>query len=190
MPVLPFTPNRANPELPGTIGLTPELLGPVLERIADQTIANGFKNVILMGDHGGGQPDVYRAVAKTLDDKYGAQGIHVYYCDEVYNKANDEFNRQLAAEGYPPSLHGGIPDTSLMMYFDGGTDVWVRKNLVPTALGDPASFPKPGEKPQVNNGIFGDARRSSAALGKRLLDLKVEYAVAQIQGFLKSASAK
>src|SRR6187549_4201668 len=55
MPVLPFTPNNASATLPGTIGLTPEILGTVLERIAEQTIVNGFKNVILMGDHGGGQ---------------------------------------------------------------------------------------------------------------------------------------
>ena len=34
------------------------------------------------------------------------------------------------------------------------------------------------------NGIMGDGRRSSAALGKRLLDLKVDYAVKQINGFI------
>ena len=39
-----------------------------------------------MGDHGGGQPNVYRDVAKKLDAKYAPQGIHVYFCDEVYTK--------------------------------------------------------------------------------------------------------
>src|SRR5207237_7427754 len=33
MPVLPYTPNNASADLPGTIGLTPEILGIVLERI-------------------------------------------------------------------------------------------------------------------------------------------------------------
>src|SRR5690349_23962837 len=32
MPVLPYTPNNASADLPGTIGLTPELLGAILER--------------------------------------------------------------------------------------------------------------------------------------------------------------
>src|SRR6185436_15573510 len=65
MPGLPYTPNNASAALPGTIGLTPEILTTVLERISEQTIVNGFKNVILMGDHGGGQgnserqPNVY-----------------------------------------------------------------------------------------------------------------------------------
>src|ERR1700733_8847715 len=41
MPVLPYTPNQASAELPGTIGLTPEILGVVLERIAEQAIVTG-----------------------------------------------------------------------------------------------------------------------------------------------------
>ena len=64
MPVLPYTPNRASATIPGTIGLTNELLAPILERIAEEAIVTGFKNIILMGDHGGGQPDVYRQVAE------------------------------------------------------------------------------------------------------------------------------
>jgi len=36
MPVLPYTPNNASADLPGTIGLTPEILGSVLERIVEQ----------------------------------------------------------------------------------------------------------------------------------------------------------
>jgi creatinine amidohydrolase/Fe(II)-dependent formamide hydrolase-like protein len=41
-----------------------------------------------------------------------------------------------------------------------------------------------GDSTRVNNGIQGDARRSTAELGKKLIDLKVDYAVKQIQGFL------
>src|SRR5437867_4852100 len=81
MPVLSYTPNNASAQLPGTIGLTNEILAAILERISEQAILTGFKNVILMGDHGGGQPNVYREVARKLEDKYAPQGIHVYYCD-------------------------------------------------------------------------------------------------------------
>lgn len=184
MPVLPFTPNNANAQMPGTIGITSELLGALLERIAEQSIVNGFKNVILMGDHGGGQPKVYEDVAKKLNDKYAAQGIHVYYCDAVYKAANDAFNTYLADNGYPPSLHGGIPDTALMMYLDKD-NTWVRKNLVPKAVGDPIVDGKPQAGPDSpRNGIAGDARRATAKLGKKAFEMKVDYAVKQIQGFL------
>ncbi len=78
MPVLPITPNNASAELLGTIGLTPDLLEGVLERMTEQSIATGFKNVVLMGDHGGGQGEgdknVYRRVATKLNDKYSALG--------------------------------------------------------------------------------------------------------------------
>jgi creatinine amidohydrolase len=190
MPVLAYTPNNASAELPGTIGLTNDLLAAILERLSEQAIVTGFKNVILMGDHGGGQPNVYRAVAKKLEDKYAPQGIHVYYCDEVYAKAQGDFDAWLASQGYPPSFHAGIPDTSEMMYLGG--ESWVRYRLIETALGDPPP-PPPGppqanrDVPRVNNGITGDARWSSEALGKMAFDMKVDYAVKQIQGFLGTA---
>jgi creatinine amidohydrolase len=193
LPVLPYTPNNASADLPGTIGLTPELLGAVLERISEQAIATGFKNVVIMGDHGGGQPATYTEVATKLEAKYAPQGKHVFFCDEVYAKAQGDFDKWLQEKGYPVSSHAGIPDTSTMLYL-GGDKGWVRKDLIATAEGDP--MPPPGARgrgrgqadpnapPRKNNGITGDARKSTAALGKIAFDIKVEYAVKQIQGFL------
>jgi creatinine amidohydrolase len=199
MPVLAYTPNDASATLPGTIGLTNDLLAAILERITEQSIKTGFKNVVLMGDHGGGQPDVYAQVAKKLDDKYSPQGIRVVYCDEVYRKRQEDFDKWLAENGYPRSSHAGIPDTSEMLYL-GGDKGWVRKDLVKTAVGDPA--PEPGQRgrgrgqadpnapPRVNNGITGDARRSSAELGKREFDMKIDYAVRQINQLLGAKSTQ
>jgi creatinine amidohydrolase len=42
----------------------------------------------------------------------------------------------------------------------------------------------PNAPPRKNNGITGDARKSTAALGKMAFDIKIDYAVKQIQGFL------
>jgi len=200
MPVLPYTPNNASAALPGTIGLTNELLSAMLERITEQTITTGFKDVILMGDHGGGQPNVYREVAEKLDAKYAPQGIHVYFCDEVYAKANADFDKWLTEHGYPVSSHAGIPDTSEMWYLGG--EEWTRAELIPTAVGDTtprraggprgrgagsadsAQVRMAGAARPVANGISGDARRSSKELGKMIFDMKVDYAVRQIQGLL------
>ena len=185
MPVLAYTPNNASANLPGTIGLTPDILSVILERIAEQAVVTGFRNVILMGDHGGGQPNVYRDVAKKLDDKYAPQGIHVYYCDDVYTKAQGDFDKWLVDNGYPRSSHAGIPDTSEMLYLGG--DAWVRKELIKTALGDPVrepGTPRDSTAVRVNNGITGDARRASAALGKRAFEMKVGYAVKQIRSLV------
>jgi creatinine amidohydrolase len=69
------------------------------------------------------------------------------------------------------------------MLFLGGDTGWVRKELIKEALGDPVS--EPGQRaldtqsaanalPHRNNGIKGDARRSTVELGKMALDMKVE----------------
>jgi hypothetical protein len=39
---------------------------------------------------------------------------------------------------------------------------------------------------RLNNGITGDGRKSSVELGKRLFDLKVAYAVTQIQKLISA----
>ncbi len=75
-PVLPFSPNKADAMLPGTIGLTPETYQQINTEIVEQLIGNGFKNVVLMGDHGGGQKQL-ADVAKELDAKYTVRGIRV-----------------------------------------------------------------------------------------------------------------
>jgi creatinine amidohydrolase len=193
MPVLPFTPNNASAEFPGTIGLTNDLLEAILERLVEQSITTGFKNVVIMGDHGGGQgsgdKNVYAKVAQKLNAQYAPQGARVFYCDQVYIPANDAFDKTLADRGYPKSLHGGVTDTSLMMYLDkDGT--YVRKNKLSEAVGIPVG---PDGKPNpaaggVKNGIIGDGRRSSAKLGKEAFDIKVDYAVKQIQTFIAPGS--
>jgi creatinine amidohydrolase/Fe(II)-dependent formamide hydrolase-like protein len=180
LPVLPYTPNDAE-SIPGTIGITDELLAAMLERITEQAILNGFKNVILMGDHAGGQPQVYEKVAKKLDAR---DGPRVFYCDQVYRPASDAFDRYLTLRGYPLSLHGGIPDTSEMMYLDKD-NTWVRRDLVSSAVGDPVVDGRAQFGPHSpQNGILGDARRSTAELGKRIFDMRVDYAVRQIRSLL------
>lgn len=189
MPVLPITPNNASADLPGTIGLTSDLLEQVLRRMVEQSVTTGFKNVVVMGDHGGGQGEgdknVYRKVATELDARYSASGVHVYYCDQVYEPANHAMEEKLAAQGYPRGSHAGIHDTSIMMYLDhDGT--YVRKALLPSAVGVPIGAdgkPRPAAD-SPKNGISGDARRSSAEIGKQAFEMKVDFAVKQIQTFI------
>ena len=109
----------------------------------------------------------------------------MYYCDEVYTKQQADFDKWLADNGYPVSSHAGIPDTSEMLYLGG--DSWVRKDLIKTALGDPVrqpGQPRDSTATRVNNGISGDARRSTAELGKKVFDMKIDYAVKQIRSLL------
>jgi creatinine amidohydrolase len=195
-PVMPFSINNASAKLPGTIGITSELFASLNEQVAEQLIKTGFKNVVLMGDHGGGQKEL-GDVATKLDQKYSGQGIRVIFCDAVYAGtkehpgAQPDFEKWLADNGYPSGGHAGISDTSEMLYL-GGDKAWVRKDLVKTGLGDPVlergQRPDPNTK-RIDNGITGDARRSTPELGKKFIDMKVDYSVRQIQQLLGSKTS-
>jgi creatinine amidohydrolase len=180
MPVLPYTPNDASRQLTGTIGLTPDILALVLDRVSEEAIITGFKNIILMGDHGGGQPAVYQEVAKKLEDKYASlarnenriQDVHVYYCNDVYAAAQADFDKFLVSKKLPSSSHAGIPDTSTMMYLQGNSGDYTRLDLLPVAVTVSGAVP---------SGVDGDGRQSSVELGKKAFDTKVNYAVRQIK---------
>lgn len=205
-PVLPFSPNNASPDLPGTVGITSDTFKEVNKEVAEQLIRNGFKSVVLMGDHGGGQKQLGE-VATELDAKYSPQGIRVVYCDDAYEKSNADYDAWLAKNGYSPGGHASINDTSEMMYLEPTPDAWVRSDKLPEAVGQPrrqrpapASIPAtPGSEPAAaaattpavppaprppSNGVSGDGRRSSAELGKYGYEIHVSEAVAQITKLL------
>jgi creatinine amidohydrolase len=165
-PVLPFSlaGGHLKPEWPGSVHIDGDIFMRVNEQVVDSMMVNGFKSVVLMGDHGGGQKELAQ-LAKRLDAKYGPTGRHVYFCGVVYEKARVDFNEWLKQNHLPVSTHAGIPDTSELMYLGG--EAYVRKTKL--AAGD------------GKNGIVGDSRPSTPELGKRVFDMKVEYAVADIQ---------
>ncbi|MCC6915336.1 MAG: creatininase family protein [Rhodospirillaceae bacterium] len=188
LPVLPFSPANGNAEIPGDIGIPPAVLGPVLEAVSEQAIANGFKTVVLMGDSGGGQgPDgVYADVAKKLSTKYAGKA-RVLYADHPYTAARDAFNKILVERKLPVGQHGGIQDTSEMMYLEtiAGNGEWVRKDQLPNSEGAPVVDGKVQRGPNTpNNGVTGDARKSSVELGKLRHEMKVDFAVKQIQALI------
>ncbi len=184
-PVLPFSVNPAggvDPKMPGSVALAPELFQKVNEAVVDSMAKNGFKNIVLMGDHGGGQEELAK-LAETLDAKYRTQGIHVYFCGDVYEKSRREFAAWLTSKGLPLSNHGGISDTSTMLYLQPASGQWVR-SIYKTTIGDPVLPPsqRPDPRtPRVNNGVTGDPRPSTPEIGKLVVDMKVTNAVAQIQ---------
>src|SRR5438094_1161589 len=62
-PVLAFSVNPAggiDPKMPGSVALSPELFQQVNVAVGDSLVKNGFKNIVLRGEHGGGQDAVNR----------------------------------------------------------------------------------------------------------------------------------
>jgi len=187
-PVMPFSiaGRHLNPKTPGSVNIPGPLFAAVNEAIVDSMVVNGFKNIVLMGEHGGGQKEL-EEVAKKTNAKYSPQGVHVFFCGDFYEKTQAEFQQWVIANHLPPSSHGGIPDTSLMMHLGG--DAWVRKDKM--VAGDPLLPPgtqRDPNTPPVDNGIIGDPRPSTPEMGKHYFEMKTKNAVAQIQALIAGAS--
>jgi creatinine amidohydrolase len=187
-PVMPFSiaGRHLNPKTPGSVHIPGPLFAAVNEAVVDSMVVNGFKNIVLMGEHGGGQKEL-EEVAKKTNAKYSPQGVHVFFCGDFYEKTQAEFQQWVIANHLPPSSHGGIPDTSLMMYLGG--DAWVREDKM--VAGDPLlppGAPRDANTPLVDNGIIGDPRPSTPEMGKRYFDMKTKNAVAQIHAMIAAAS--
>ena len=190
LPVIPYSQNNASAQTTGTIGLTSEIQGALCEQIAEQAIATGFTTVAILNDHGGGT-NVYGQVAKKLEDKYRApeladRNIHVLYADTVYAKAQGDFDTWLKDHNLPVSSHAGIPDTSTMMYLqqlEGRPNVYTRLDLLPVAMTVPNPTDPNAPRP-VPSGVTGDGRQSDVKYGQMAMQIKIDYAVKQIQDFM------
>jgi creatinine amidohydrolase len=176
-PVMPFAPTTDESRFPGTVNLSAETFSRVNEDVAESMAKAGFKYVVLMGDHDANQPPL-RALAAKLDEKHRAHGVRVFYSSDAYAKTNKQIDDYLKANGYPPSRHGGVSDTSLTWAVEPD---YVR----PGKLVVGAPVPPAGSPLSLGTaGFEGDPRRSSPKLGKMFLGWKVRNAVAEIRALV------
>jgi creatinine amidohydrolase len=176
-PVMPFASTTDESRFPGTVNLSAETFSRVNEEVAESMVKTGFRFVVLMGDHDQNQPPL-RALAAKLDEKHRAEGVRVFYSSDAYVKSNKQIDDFLKANGYPPSRHGGVSDTSLTWAVD---PAYVRPGKL--AVGEPV--PPAGSPLSLGTkGFEGDPRKSSADLGSKFLEWKVRNGVAEIRAMV------
>ena len=150
---------------PGTVSLSEETFGAVAREVAISALAAGFKNVALMGDHGGGQQTL-KKVAEALNAEWSPKGVHVYYIPDLYYKEKEQMKEYLTKRNMAIDEHAGIDDTSEVMFIDK-ENKWVRKNKL---------APDDGKM-----GVRGDPTQASVELGKMFIEFKIKNAVTQIR---------
>lgn len=165
-----FGPPSGNMLYPGTIGLSPEAYEGVLDGVARSLRNAGFRTIFLIGDHGQSQ-DPQQAVAERLTAEWEGEGIRVIPIAAYYDDA-----RQMAllkAEGFTDDqigFHAGLIDTSEAMAIRADA---VRADML-------QHLPQP----LSDRGASGEPALASAALGRRLLDLRIDAAVTEIRAHL------
>ena len=150
---------------PDTVSLSEETFGAVAREVAISALAAGFKNVALMGDHGGGQQTL-KKVAEALNAEWSPKGVHVYYIPDLYHKEKEQMKEYLTKRNMAIDEHAGIDDTSEVMFIDK-ENKWVRKDKL---------APDDGKM-----GVRGDPTQASVELGKMFIEFKIKNAVTQIR---------
>jgi creatinine amidohydrolase len=170
-PTIPYAPagdpikKTGHMRFPGTVSLSEDTFGAVAREVALSAIAAGFKNVALMGDHGGGQQTL-KKVAEALNAEWSPKGVHVYYISDLYYKEKEQMKEYLTKRNMVIDEHAGIDDTSEVMFVDKDNK-WVRKDKL---------APDNGKM-----GVRGDPTQASTGLGKMFVEFKIKNAVNQIR---------
>jgi creatinine amidohydrolase/Fe(II)-dependent formamide hydrolase-like protein len=171
-PVLAYVPEggivppTGHMRFPGTITVPEAAFRQVLEAAARSFKLHGFRNIVLLGDHGSTQAG-QRAVAARLNREWAATPARAHAVDEYYRAGQDDVPRLLKSRGYRDAelgRHAGLTDTSLMLAIDSRM---VRADRL-----------RPGH---AGDGVDGDPSRATAELGRAGADLIVARTVQAIR---------
>jgi creatinine amidohydrolase len=219
-PVLPIAVNatgyREGTTTPGAIQMPADVFKAVQLAEIDSLAMSGFKDIYVMGDHGGGQAEM-KAAAEEMDRTLSSKGVRVYYVSDFYNKTHDDVDVYLYEHTLPIGGHGAMLETSIMLYLEPSPGAWVRPTYTtvpfdptgqtpeqwkaardarvareaaaaaghpqpaPAGRGGRGRGPDPNAPPRVDNGVTGDPRPSTKAIGKDFIDIIVNNAVNDIK---------
>ena len=171
-PVIAYVPEGETGDAPtghmrfaGTIGLPEDIFAPVLEHAARSMATHGFTRILFIGDSGGNQAAQQR-VAAGLSREWSDRGVNVWHIGDYYSANNQ--HAALLSDGFTAAevgTHAGIRDTSEVLA--------IRPEAVRRIPVMPADDADPG--------YDGAPSEATARIGERMLELKVEAALAQIR---------
>ncbi len=156
---------------PGTITLPEDRFIELLVNTGRSLKSGGFKTILFLGESGGNRTGM-RTAATRLNELFG-DSAKAYWIDDYYTKSHSDQNKYVTDHLKIPADqiggHANILDTSEMMFVN---PKHVRKDKL-----------APGGGYQ-NSGVSGDPTKSTPALGKIFIQIKVDNAVAQIKSMI------
>ncbi len=174
-----ITPPAAHMRYPGTISVPEEAFKGILDGTARSFRQHGFRHIVFIGDHGGYQAAL-ATVATRLNRDWSAMPAtpraQAHFIGEYYRASQAPYIQALRDKGLSDAqigTHAGAADTSLLLAIDPSL---VRPERM-----------APGSGSADADGVAGDPRAASAALGQIGVDLIVARSVAAIRAAVNAA---
>lgn len=165
-----YAPPSSHMRFPGTITVPDAAFEQVLESAANSFVVHGFRNIVLLGDHGGYQKDLQRVVTH-LNKRWAGSSARAFAPPEYYAASSTGYDRILRQHGFRDDeigTHAGLADASLQLAVAPGM---VRVDKLHDA-----------GKPGAADGVYGgDPRHATAALGQLGVDLIVRQTIQAIR---------
>ena len=197
---------------PGAIQVDAVTFKGIIQGGVESLMYIGFKDIFLMGDHGGGQNEM-RQVSEDMSAKFAAKGIRVHYVGDFYQKTHDDIDMYMYEHKLPIAGHGGMMETAEMMYWEPAPHAYIRP-IYKTVPFDGTRFEgaslesdlkawkdrKDGvagagraggaaggnasATPRANNGLSGNPHFATKEIGKDLAEIGINNTVNQVKRLL------
>ncbi len=164
-PVIDYVPEQPHMGFAGTISVRESTFYNLLQDIIESLVQHGFSHIYLLGDSYGNQMTQAK-IAKELSKKYRYANVTIHHLHDYY-AANGQ-HEWLKLQGYSDSEignHAAIRDSSEIMAINPDL---VRSNYVGNYTTD------------YTKGANGNSTKASAAIGNKMLELKINAAINEI----------
>jgi creatinine amidohydrolase/Fe(II)-dependent formamide hydrolase-like protein len=156
----------------GTITLPNDRFMDLLEHAARSLKAGGFKEIVFIGDSGGNQNGM-RDVTAKLNAEWKGSGYRAHFIGDYYTKSSADTRKYITEQLRIPEndvgSHAGMVDTSELLFVNP-SHVRLNKRAPGGGFAD--------------SGVSGDPTKATAELGKKIVQIKIDNAVAQIKASL------
>ncbi len=164
-----INPPTAHMRYTGTLTIPPQVFEGLLQATVQSLAQQGFRRVILLGDHGGYQTLIQNIARRLNQGPMKHTSCRAYALSEYFEAQDQTFAQDLKARGFSAAqigTHAGLLDTSLTLALDPAL---VRAEELAAA------------RPDHPKGVHGDPRQASAALGRIGVERIVGASVAAIR---------
>jgi creatinine amidohydrolase/Fe(II)-dependent formamide hydrolase-like protein len=163
---------------PGTITLPDDRFVELLVNAGRSLKAGGFRTILLIGESGGNRNGM-RMAAEKLNELWKGSDAKAWWIDDYYTKGHADQNKWVTEKiGIPGDEIGGhanILDTSELLFVN---PKHIRRNRLTG-------------NDYENNGVSGNNQsKSTPEVGKALLQIKIDNAIAQIKELMAGRSTR